>query len=119
MSINLKKTTEKLRQTAEGSKVIGVPEGEPLFLFSSAMGAPDLHVPTTTREDVKIGTKMNKFQQENCVNQAIEFFNDNEFDKNREELKFKENVKKIFDDNKKDSFWRGGCIKLRTFEKTG
>ena len=119
MSINLKKTTEKLRQTAEGSKVIGVPEGEPLFLFSSAMGAPDLHVPTTTREDVKIGTKMNKFQQENCVNQAIEFFNDNEFDENREELEFKENVKKIFDDNKKHSFWRGGCIKLRTFEKTG
>ena len=36
--INLKKATEKLRQVAEGSKVIEVPEGEPLFLFSSAVG---------------------------------------------------------------------------------
>ena len=32
------KATEKLRQEVEGSKVIEVPEGEPLFLFSSAIG---------------------------------------------------------------------------------
>ena len=37
-SINLKEATEKLRQVADGSKVIDVPEGEPLFLFSSAVG---------------------------------------------------------------------------------
>ena len=36
--INLKEATEKLRQVAEGSKIIEVPEGEPLFLFSSAVG---------------------------------------------------------------------------------
>ena len=36
--INLKKATEELRKVAEGSKVIDVPEGEPLFLFSSAVG---------------------------------------------------------------------------------
>ena len=36
--INLKKATEKLRQVAKGSEVIDVPEGEPLFLFSSAVG---------------------------------------------------------------------------------
>ena len=36
--INLKKATEKLRQEVEGSKVIDVPEGEPMFLFSSAVG---------------------------------------------------------------------------------
>ena len=36
--INLKKATEKLRRVVEGSKVMEVPEGEPLFLFSSAVG---------------------------------------------------------------------------------
>ena len=36
--INLKKATEKLREVAQGSRVIDVPEGEPLFLFSSAVG---------------------------------------------------------------------------------
>ena len=36
--IDLKEATKKLRQVAEGSKVIEVPEGEPLFLFSSAVG---------------------------------------------------------------------------------
>ena len=36
--INLKEATEKLRQVTDGSKVIDVPEGEPLFLFSSAVG---------------------------------------------------------------------------------
>ena len=36
--INLKEATEKLRQVVEGSRVIEVPEGEPLFLFSSAVG---------------------------------------------------------------------------------
>ena len=36
--INLKTATERLRQVAKGSEVIDVPEGEPLFLFSSAVG---------------------------------------------------------------------------------
>ena len=36
--VNLKEAMEKLGQVEEGSKVIEVPEGEPLFLFSSAVG---------------------------------------------------------------------------------
>ena len=36
--INLKTATERLRHVVKGSEVIEVPEGEPLFLFSSAVG---------------------------------------------------------------------------------
>ena len=34
----LKEATEKLKKKAGGSKVLDVPEGEPLFLFSTTMG---------------------------------------------------------------------------------
>ena len=36
--IDMKEDTKKLRQVVEGSKVIEVLEGEPLFLFSSTVG---------------------------------------------------------------------------------
>ena len=36
--VSLKDATEKLKKDAEGSTVLEVPEGDPLFLFSSAVG---------------------------------------------------------------------------------
>ena len=36
--VSLKDATEKLKEVAKGSTVLEVPEGEPLFLFSSAVG---------------------------------------------------------------------------------
>ena len=36
--VNLKEATEKLKEVVEGTKVFEVPEGEPLFLFSTTVG---------------------------------------------------------------------------------
>ena len=37
-SVDLKEATKKLKEVVEGSTVIEVPEGDPMFLFSSAVG---------------------------------------------------------------------------------
>ena len=37
-SVDLREATKKLKEVVEGSTVIEVPEGEPMFLFSSAVG---------------------------------------------------------------------------------
>ena len=39
-SKDLKKATEELKKVATGTEVLEVPEGDPLFLFSSAVGKP-------------------------------------------------------------------------------
>ena len=44
------------------------------------MGAPDLHGPVMTWEDIQFATRMNKLEIENCLNQSIEFFDEKVFD---------------------------------------
>ena len=41
------------------------------------MGAPDLHGPVMTWEDIQFATRMNKLEMEDCINQKMEFFDDN------------------------------------------
>ena len=40
------------------------------------MGAPDLHGPVMTWEDVQFATNMNKIEFENCTGQELEFFDE-------------------------------------------
>ena len=40
------------------------------------IGAPDLHGPLMTWEDVQFATKMNRFELENCTNQEFQYFDD-------------------------------------------
>ena len=44
------------------------------------MGAPDLHGPVMTWEDIQFATRMNKLEMEDCINQKMEFFDDKVFD---------------------------------------
>ena len=44
------------------------------------MGAPDLHGPVMTWEDIQFATRMNKLEVEDCINQKIKFINDKTFD---------------------------------------
>ena len=62
------------------------------------MGGPDLHGPLMTWEDVQFATKMNKFELENCTNEEVETYDDNQ-DGFPDILK--EDYESFFDDNKK------------------
>ena len=45
-----------------------------------SMGAPELHGPMMTWEDVQFARKMNKTEIEHCINQEAEFFDEKEED---------------------------------------
>ena len=50
------------------------------FKNFESMGAPELHGPMMTWEDVQFARKMNKTEIEHCINQEAEFFDEKEED---------------------------------------
>ena len=64
-----------------------------------SMGAPNLHGPMMSWEDVQFATKMNRLEIENFTNKEIEFFDD-KLEKCSEFSK--EDCKEFFEDNYND-----------------